>query len=46
MHSEHHNGVTAEENPLLELETLPRFAAIRAEHIQPAVERILQLNRQ
>ena len=33
------------QNPLLSLDTLPLFTAIKAEHIQPAVEHILLANR-
>jgi oligopeptidase A len=32
-------------NPLLDLTGLPRFSAIRPEHVEPAVERILSDNR-
>jgi oligopeptidase A len=32
-------------NPLLDFSGLPRFAAIRPEHIAPAVERLLAQNR-
>ena len=35
-----------EQNPLLSHHALPLFESIRAEHIQPAVEQILLLNRQ
>jgi len=34
-----------EPNPLLDFSGLPRFAAIRAEHIAPAVDRLLAKNR-
>src|SRR5690554_7909028 len=33
-------------NPLLEASKLPLFSAIKAEHIQPAIEQILQKNRE
>ena len=33
-------------NPLLEHDGLPRFSAIKAEHIEPAIETILSSNRQ
>ena len=33
-------------NPLLENDVLPRFSAIKAEHIEPAIETILSSNRQ
>ena len=32
-------------NPLLDSEGLPDFSAIRAEHVQPAIERIIEENR-
>ncbi len=32
-------------NPLLELNRLPRFSAIRAEHVEPALDQILAENR-
>ena len=32
-------------NPLLDFTSLPRFAAIKTEHIAPAVERLLSENR-
>lgn len=35
----------ATRNPLLEFDRLPDFAAIRAEHIRPAVEQVLTQNR-
>ncbi len=36
---------TNELNPLLDFAGLPRFAAVRPEHIAPAVDRLLQENR-
>jgi oligopeptidase A len=33
-------------NPLLQSHTLPPFSAIRPEHIQPAIEQLLEKNRQ
>ncbi|MDP2640169.1 MAG: oligopeptidase A, partial [Betaproteobacteria bacterium] len=36
---------TTELNPLLDFADLPRFAAITAEHIAPAVDRLLAENR-
>src|SRR5512143_2417555 len=33
------------ENPLLEMSGLPRFSAIRAEHVEPALDRVLAENR-
>ena len=35
----------SEQNPLLDFTGLPRFAAIKSEHIAPAVDRLLQENR-
>jgi oligopeptidase A len=37
--------MTTDYNPLLDLSGLPRFGAIRAEHVTPAVERVLADNR-
>src|SRR3990172_3755229 len=36
---------TNDPNPLLDFTGLPRFAAIKTEHITPAVERLLEENR-
>jgi oligopeptidase A len=36
---------SAEDNPLLEQGSLPRFDAIRAEHVQPAIARVLAEHR-
>ena len=33
------------ENPLLEMSGLPRFSAIRAEHVEPALDQVLAENR-
>ena len=33
------------DNPLLELNGLPRFSAIRAEQVEPALDRMLAQNR-
>ena len=47
MHGEHHQNLPSHmnDNPLLTPDGLPRFAAIRAEHIEPAVDTVLAENR-
>ena len=39
------DSMTTEKNPLLDLSGLPRFSAIRAEHVEPALDAILAQNR-